>query len=227
METDHVAGLPESQGGSGDPSPVTAKGVYMGMKGAAKFAFGTESLNGKKVMVQGVGSVGTHLVEYLIKEGAVVSIADIHQDAIKAVSSRFKVNVVAPDDVFDTDMDIYAPCALGATVNDESLAKLKCSVIVGAANNQLSQEDVHGRKLLEKGIVYAPDFLVNAGGIINCYAEVAGYDSHWAMEEVEKIFNTTQEILRKSRDENIPSYLAANRMAEARIEAVRGISAGF
>ncbi len=227
METDHVAGLPESQGGSGDPSPVTAKGVYMGMKGAAKFAFGTESLNGKKVMVQGVGSVGTHLVEYLIKEGAVVSIADIHQDSIKAVSSRFKVNVVSPDDVFDTDMDIYAPCALGATVNDESLAKLKCSVIVGAANNQLSQEDVHGRKLLEKGIVYAPDFLVNAGGIINCYAEVAGYDSHWAMEEVEKIFNTTQEILRKSRDENIPSYLAANRMAEARIEAVRGISAGF
>ena len=227
METDHVAGLPIAQGGSGDPSPVTAQGVYMGMKGAAKFAYGSDSLAGKKVAVQGVGHVGAYLVEKLVKEGAKVTITDIHEDSIQALTSKFSLDVVKPENIYDVDMDIYAPCALGATVNDETIHKLKCSIIAGAANNQLAQEEVHGKILLEKGIVYAPDFLVNAGGIINCYAEVAGFDSDWSMDETEKIYLTTQEILKKSRDENIPTYLAANRMAEARIEAVRNLAAGF
>jgi leucine dehydrogenase len=227
METDHVAGLPIAQGGSGDPSPLTAQGVYMGMKGAAKFAYGSDSLAGKKVAVQGVGHVGAYLVEKLVKEGAKVTITDIHEDSIQALTSKFSLDVVKPENIYDVDMDIYAPCALGATVNDETIHKLKCSIIAGAANNQLAQEEVHGKILLEKGIVYAPDFLVNAGGIINCYAEVAGFDSDWSMDETEKIYLTTQEILKKSRDENIPTYLAANRMAEARIEAVRNLAAGF
>ena len=227
METDHVAGLPIAQGGSGDPSPVTAQGVYMGMKGAAKFAYGSDSLAGKKVAVQGVGHVGAYLVEKLVKEGAKVTITDIHEDSIQALTSKFSLDVVKPENIYDVDMDIYAPCALGATVNDVTIHKLKCSIIAGAANNQLAQEEVHGKILLEKGIVYAPDFLVNAGGIINCYAEVAGFDSDWSMDETEKIYLTTQEILKKSRDENIPTYLAANRMAEARIEAVRNLAAGF
>ena len=227
METDHVAGLPKAQGGSGDPSPVTAHGVYMGMKGAAKFAYGSESLNGKRVAVQGVGHVGTTLVEKLVKEGAKVVITDIHQDLIKNITDRFDVEVVALDDIYGVDMDIYAPCALGATVNDEMLAKLRCSVIAGAANNQLAVETKHGQELLDRGIVYAPDFLVNAGGIINCYAEVAGFDQDWAMVEVEKIYDTTQSILALSRDKGIPTYLAANQLAEERIAAVKELSAGY
>lgn len=227
METDHVAGLPESQGGSGNPSPVTAHGVYMGMKGAAKFAYGSDSLKGKKVAVQGVGSVGYNLVEKLVKEGAKVTITDIHEEGIKAITSQFDVNVASVDDIYDVDMDIYAPCALGATINDETIDRLKCSVIAGAANNQLETESKHGQILLDKGIVWAPDFLVNAGGIINCYAEVAGFEQGWAMHEVERIYQTTQDILVKSRNEGIPSYLAANRMAEDRIASVRDISAGY
>jgi len=227
METEHVAGLPESQGGSGDPSPVTAHGVYMGMKGAAKFAYGSDSLKGKRVAVQGVGHVGTFLVEKLVKEGAKVVITDIHEDLIKNITDRMSVEVVAPADIYDVDMDIYAPCALGATINDETLAKLKCSVIAGAANNQLAIEVAHGQALLDKGIVWAPDFLVNAGGIINCYAEVAGFEQDWAIEEVERIYTTTHAILTKSRTEGIPTYLAANQMAEERIESVRNISAGY
>ncbi len=227
METDHVAGLPVSQGGSGDPSPVTAHGVYMGMKGAAKFAYGSDSLEGKKVAVQGVGHVGAFLVEKLVKEGALVTITDIHEESIKSITSRFDVKVVSVDDIYDVDMDIYAPCALGATINDDTIDKLKCSVVAGAANNQLAEESRHGQILLEKGIVWAPDFLVNAGGIINCYAEVADYEQDWAMDEVERIYQTTHAILTKSRNEGIPSYLAANRMAEERIAAVRDISAGY
>ncbi|NND93547.1 MAG: Glu/Leu/Phe/Val dehydrogenase [Flavobacteriales bacterium] len=227
METDYVAGLSVAEGGSGDPSPVTAHGVYMGMKGAAKFAFGTESLEGKKIAVQGVGHVGTTLVEKLVKEGAKVTITDIHQDLIKNITDRLDVQVVSPEDIYAVDMDIYAPCALGSTVNDETLKALKCRVIAGAANNQLAEESKHGKVLLERDIVYAPDFLVNAGGIINCYAEVAGFERDWAMGEVEKIYDTTQAILKLSRDESIPSHLAATRMAEERVVSVRNISAGY
>ncbi|NNC82269.1 MAG: leucine dehydrogenase, partial [Flavobacteriales bacterium] len=219
-------GLPVTQGGNGDPSPVTAHGVYMGMKGAAKFAFGSDSLAGKRVAVQGVGHVGTTLVEKLYKEGANVVITDIHDDLIKNITDRMNVEVVAPDEIYGVDMDIYAPCALGATVNDETLQQLRCSVIAGAANNQLAVEEKHGQVLLDRGITYAPDFLVNAGGIINCYAEVAGFDKNWSMQEVEKIYDTTQAILKLSRDEGIPAYLAANRMAEERIASVRELSAG-
>jgi leucine dehydrogenase len=227
METEHVAGLPMSQGGSGDPSPVTAHGVYVGMKGAAKFAFGSESLEGKRIAVQGVGHVGATLVEKLVKEGAKVTITDIHEASIKDITSRMSVDVVSPEDIYKVDMDIYAPCALGATVNDETLAQLKCKVIAGAANNQLAIEEKHGQILLERGIVYAPDFLINAGGIINCYAEVAGFDHDWSFEEVEKIYGTTLNILEKSRTDNIPVYLAANQLAEERIDAVRHLAAGY
>ncbi|MEM9022325.1 MAG: Glu/Leu/Phe/Val dehydrogenase dimerization domain-containing protein, partial [Bacteroidota bacterium] len=171
METDHVAGLPESMGGGGDPSPVTAYGVYMGMKASAKEAFGTDSLEGRKVVVQGVGHVGTNLVELLVKEKAQVYISDIFEDKVQAVAHEYKVNVVPNDQVYDIDMDIYAPCALGATVNSATLQRLKCRVIAGAANNQLENEEVHGAALSEMGIIYAPDFLINAGGLINCYSE--------------------------------------------------------
>jgi leucine dehydrogenase len=227
MSTKHVSGLPENMGGGGDPSPVTAYGVYMGMKASAKEQFGSDSLSGKKVMVQGVGHVGEYLVKLLSDEGAVVMIADIHEDTLKRVSKTYNAEIVALDKVYDVDMDIYAPCALGATVNDDTLAKLKCSIIAGAANNQLAKEVEHGKKVMEQGIIYAPDFLINAGGIINCYSEVIGYNRDAAMLQTENIYATTLDIIKKSKVDNIPTYLAANQMAEARIEAMGKVKLSF
>lgn len=224
METKHVTGIPPALGGSGDPSPVTAFGVYMGMKASAKERWGTDSLSGKKVLVQGVGNVGSHLVDHLIKEEAKVFIADIYEDRISAVKKKHGlVEVVSGDGIYDLDIDIYAPCALGATVNNDTLSRLKCSVICGAANNQLADESVHGQIVMEKGILYAPDFVVNAGGLINVYSEVAGYGREYALSQAENIFNTTAAIFAMSKKENIPTYMAANRTAEARIAAIANL----
>ncbi|MFB0960919.1 MAG: Glu/Leu/Phe/Val dehydrogenase [Flavobacteriales bacterium] len=227
METDHVTGVPEYLGGSGDPSPVTAYGVYVGMKAAAKKAYGSDSLAGKKVMVQGVGSVGYYLVELLAKEGALISVSDIYEPSIKKVLTDFKASVVNVNDVYKADMDIYAPCALGATVNDVTLKELKCNIIAGAANNQLAVETIHGEALKSAGILYAPDYVINSGGIINCYWELQGYNKEAAISQTEKIFDTTTEIFNKSENENIPTYLAANKMAEERIIAIGKIKRSF
>ena len=217
METPFVSGLP---GKSGDPSPVTAYGVYMGMKASAKIQYGSDNLKGKKVAVQGIGHVGEYLVQHLTKEGAEVTITDINEEALKRVAREYGAKVVGVNDIYDVEMDIYAPCALGATVNDDTLSRLKCSVIAGAANNQLADEQKHGEIVREKGIVYAPDFLINAGGVINCYAEVKGYTSEWAIEKAQEIYDTTLNIISASKEQGIPSYKAANTMAEQRIEAM-------
>ena len=217
METNNVVGLP---GKSGDPSPVTAYGVYMGMKAAAKKQFGTDNLAGKKVAVQGVGHVGEYLVSYLAKENAIVYISDIHEASLQRVSKKYGAIVVGLDEIYEKDVDIYAPCALGATVNDFTLDHLKCSIIAGAANNQLADETVHGEIMKEKGIIYVPDFMLNAGGVINCYAEVKGLSSEWAMGKAEEIYKTTTNILERSQADNVPTYKIANQMAEERIEAI-------
>jgi leucine dehydrogenase len=220
METNHVAGLP---GKSGDPSPVTAFGVYVGMKAAAKLQSGSDSLAGKKVAVQGVGHVGEYLVKHLVKEGAKVTITDINEEALARISKEYGCAVVAPNAIYGVDMDIYAPCALGATVNDETLAKMNCSIICGAANNQLANEKIHGQAVIDKGIIYAPDFVVNAGGVINVYSEVAGLSSEWAMNKAEDIFNTTYNILKTSAEKQVPTYKIANEAAEQRIAAIANV----
>ncbi|MGB1041196.1 MAG: Glu/Leu/Phe/Val family dehydrogenase [Flavobacteriales bacterium] len=217
METNHVSGLP---GKSGDPSPVTAYGVYWGMKAAAMKAFGSDSLKGKRISVQGVGHVGEYLIEMLEKEEAEIFITDIHKPTLDRIAKEYKVTVVSPEDIYDLDVDIYSPCALGATVNDETLAKLKCKVIAGAANNQLLDEVKHGQQCKDMGIVYAPDYLINAGGVINCFFEVKGYNKERVMALTEDIYNTTLAIFDKAEKENIPTYLAANKMAEERIEKI-------
>jgi len=227
LETDHVAGLSEEVGGSGDPSPVTAYGVYMGMKAAAKVAFGTENLNGRKVAVQGVGHVGQYLIDHLMKEKAIVTVTDIHEDKLQEVAGKHDVKVVGPEDIYDVDMDIYSPCALGATVNDATLERLKCKVIAGAANNQLADENNHGRAVIEKGIYYAPDFLINAGGIINCSWELRGYDRKAALKQTEEIFDTTLSIFELAKKEDIPTYLAANRLAEERVRSIKRADLSF
>lgn len=217
METQHVVGLP---GKSGDPSPVTAYGVYMGMKAAAKIQFGSDSLTGKKIAVQGVGHVGEYLVKHLTEEGALVSITDIHEDTLSRVAQTYGAKIVAPKDIYDIDMDIYAPCALGATINDDTLSRLKCSVIAGAANNQLMDEQKHGVEVMKKGIIYAPDFTINAGGVINCFSEVQGLSAAWAHSKAEEIYTTIHSIVKRSQDTQIPTYQIANKMAEERIEAI-------
>jgi leucine dehydrogenase len=224
METNHVAGLP---GKSGDPSPVTAFGVYVGMKASAKLKFGSDSLAGKKVAVQGVGHVGEYLVKHLVKEGAKVTITDINEEALARISKEHGCAVVAPSAIYDVDMDIYAPCALGATVNDETLAKMNCTIICGAANNQLANEQIHGQAVIDKGIIYAPDFVVNAGGVINVYSEVAGLSSEWAMGKAEDIYNTTYNILKTSAEKGIPTYKIANQAAEQRIAAIANVKQYF
>lgn len=217
METQHVVGLP---GKSGDPSPVTAYGVYVGMKAAVKEHFGSDSLSGKKISVQGVGHVGEYLVSHLRKEGAKVYITDIHEPTLTRVAEAYGAQVVGLDEIYDLEVDVYAPCALGATINDETLNRLKCSVIAGAANNQLKQESVHGKSVMEKGIIYAPDFAINAGGVINCYSEVKGLDPKWAMNKAEDIYETISNIVKRSKIEGIPAYQIANKMAEERIDSI-------
>ncbi len=216
--TPHVTGISEAKGGSGNPSPITGYGVYMGMKAAAKFKFGSDKLEGKKVLVQGIGNVGETLVKHLTNEGAIVLITDISQDRLNQVSQTYGAKIYEGN-VYEADVDIYAPCALGATINDECLMKLKAKVIVGAANNQLQNEDKHGLLLQEKGIVYAPDFVVNAGGIINVYREIAKYDAQESIRRTENIYDTTLEILSMAELENITSHQAALQLAMKRLQA--------
>lgn len=225
METDYVSGLPENMGGSGNPSPVTAYGVYVSMKASAREVWGSDSLNGKKVLVQGIGHVGESLVEHLTKEGAKVYVNDISEEKLKAVANKYKAEAVSADKMFDLDIDVYAPCALGATVNDDTLGRLKCKIICGAANNQLADEQVHGELVGKQGILYAPDFVVNAGGIINVYYELEGYNRERAMAHAEKIYDTTFSLFQLAKKEGIATYKAANRLGEQRIEAIARINA--
>ncbi len=218
-ETKHVSGLPVEHGGSGDPSPVTAYGVYMGMKAAAKYKYGSDSLEGKSVGVEGVGHVGEYLVELLRKENAKVFISDINEEQLKKVSSLYSAEIVSVSGIYDLDMDIYAPCALGATVNTDTISRLKCSIIAGSSNNQLADENIHGKMVKDKGITYAPDFLINAGGLINVYSELNGYNREAAMESTRKIYDVTLEILKRSDVENILPLTAAKEIAEERIAA--------
>lgn len=221
METRYVTGLSEKMGGSGDPSPFTAFGVYMGMKACAKEAYGSDSLKGKKIGVQGVGHVGYYLCKHLVEEGAEVLVSDIYPDKIKHVTNDFKVTVVDGDALYDSNMDIYAPCALGATVNDDTLGRMNCDIIAGAANNQLEDEEKHGKLLLDKGIIYAPDFMINAGGLINVGLDYLGnYSRDRVFKKVEKIYNTVLDIIHKTREEKIPSQEAAIKLAMQRIEDI-------
>lgn len=219
QETKHVTGKPVSAGGTGDPSPFTAYGVFLGIKASVKELTGSDSLEGKTVAVQGVGHVGYYLVGHLTKAGAKVMVTDINQQNLDKAVKDFGATVVGTHQIYDLDVDIYSPCALGATVNTDTLSSLRCSIIAGAANNQLSDENLHGQMLLDKGIIYAPDFLINAGGVINCYREVHNLSEAEANTIIENIYTRTLQIFSKSKAEKIPAQEAAIRIAVERIEA--------
>ncbi len=217
--TPYVTGISESLGGAGNPSPITAYGVFMGMKAAAKYKFGSDVLEDKTVFVEGIGNVGEALVEHLSNEGAKVFISDISQERLEQVRDKYGAVIYEGSNLYREEMDIYAPCALGATINDSTINQINAKIIAGAANNQLADEQKHGLMLKERGIVYAPDFLINAGGIINVYAELENYGRQEIMRKTENIYNTTLEILQYAETNQITTHQAAFNVAQTRIDA--------
>ncbi|MBN6188459.1 branched-chain amino acid dehydrogenase [Aneurinibacillus sp. BA2021] len=220
METDYVTGVSPAFGSSGNPSPVTAYGVYRGMKAAAKAAFGTDDLSGKTIAVQGVGNVAYNLCRHLHEEGAQLIVTDINKDNVQRAVDEFGAKAVDPDEIYSQACDIFSPCALGAIINDTTIPQIKARVIAGAANNQL-REERHGDIIQEMGIVYAPDYIINAGGLINVADELQGYNRDRAMKKVETIYDNIQKVIEISKRDNIPTYRAADRMCEERIASMQ------
>ena len=216
LETDHVAGL---LGLSGDPSPVTAYGVYVGMKAAAKFRWGSDRLAGKTVAVQGAGKVAYYLMQHLHAEGSKLIVTDIDEEKVKRAVQEFGARPVPPNAIYDQEADIFSPNALGAVINDDTLPGLRVEIIAGGANNQLA-EDRHGDELERRGIVYAPDYVINGGGVINVYGELHRWPVERAKKKAGEIYDTLLRIFEMAKREKIPTYKAADRLAQQRIAAV-------
>src|SRR5476651_2036079 len=227
METQYVMGVPETIGGSGDPSPITALGVFMGIKACVKELYGNDNLTGKSIIVQGIGHVGENLVKLLRDENAKVYVSDINEERTGQVSKKYGAEAVSNNNIFDIDADIYSPCALGATVNTYTINKLNCAIIAGSANNQLEDEHVHGQMLLDKGVLFAPDYVINAGGIINCYSELMGFSKKRTMQLTENIYEATRNVLKLSVAENISTIEAANKIAEKRIADIKNVKSTY
>jgi leucine dehydrogenase len=222
-ETEHVTGL---LGKSGDPSPVTAYGVYRGIKACAHVRYGSDSLAGKTIVVQGCGHVGYSLCKFLFEEGAKLFVADIDAQRVKTVVQDFKAVALKEEDVYRQEADIFAPCALGAVINDKTLPQFKVGIIAGAANNQLA-EDRHGQQIEARGILYAPDYVINGGGLINVNAELHGWSLERARNKAGEIYDTILRVFDIAKEERIPSYQAADRLAEQRIAAVAAVRQNF
>lgn len=219
-ETKYVTGIPKSMGGSGDPSPVTAYGVYMGIKSAAQRAYGSDSLQGKRIAIQGAGNVASHLARYISKENATLYITDIYRNKAEKIAGECSAAYVDPDEIYELDVDIFSPCALGGVVNDDTLPVLRCDIIAGGANNILDDEIEHAVKLKERGIIFAPDYVINAGGIINISSELEGYNEELAMRKTARIYDTVTDILEYADTHNITTVEASNSLAEQRLTAV-------
>lgn len=219
-ETAHVSGVQDKLNSdgvarSGDPSPATAHGVFVGLKAAVKFQLGSDDLTGLKVAVQGVGNVGRNLVRELTAAGAKVWVCDLNQTHVKQMVDECGAIAVDNDEIFSLDVDVFAPCAMGAILNDKTLPVIKAKVIAGAANNQLA-EVKHGTELMKKGILYAPDYAINSGGVIDVYYERTGYDTEKAAKHVESVYDTLTEIFTRSRDSKTPTNEVADILARER-----------
>lgn len=224
METDHVTGIPPVMGGSGDPSPVTAYGTYLGMKASMNQLTGSDSLEGKNVIVQGVGNVGYYLCELLHKENANIFVYDIFPEKVERVVNEFGANPIEAEQVYTMEADVYAPCALGATLNEETIPNLKVSIVAGGANNQLKDEIADALRLKDRGILWAPDFVINAGGLINVYTELEGYNRDRAMGRAEKIYDTTTNIFKYAEEQNTTTSEASIVLANKRIQDIARLS---
>ncbi|HXL03482.1 MAG: Glu/Leu/Phe/Val dehydrogenase [Firmicutes bacterium] len=222
METGYVVGLPSGPGAGGDPSPVTAYGVIRGIIACLEEVFGDGSLSGRSVAVQGIGNVGYSIVKYLAKEGAKVYVADVFQERVDAVVEEFGVEPVSPDEIYDTECDVFCPCALGGVINGETVTRLRCKIVAGSANNQLRDES-HGDALEDLGILYAPDYIINAGGVINVAEELYGYDRERALRKAGYVYDRIKSVIEIAKREGISPHLAASRLAEERIGKIGGI----
>jgi len=220
METEHVTGLRNT---SGDPSPLTALGVYKGIKACVKELTGTSKLEGMTVAVQGLGHVGMILCKHLSDEGAKLFVYDLDSERIEEAVKLFGATAVSGDEIIGLDVDIFAPCALGAVINNETIPTLKCKIIAGCANNVLKDSEADGQKIHDMGILYAPDYVINAGGLINVYQEIIGYDYNAVLRQIDVIYDRIREIIRTSIETNKPTYLVADEMAEKRIEMMSKI----
>ncbi len=223
METKFVAGISKALGGSGDPSPVTAYGVYVGMKATAKKRWGYDSLRGKKVAIQGAGNVASYLVEHLYHEGAQIIITDKNEEKLRKIISTVKAHIVKPEEIYSVDAEIFAPCALGGTINKETIEQMKFDIVAGSANNQLADENEDCKALAEKGISYAPDYVINAGGLINVANELEGYRQDRALRQAEGIYDTLIRVFDLAENAQITSLEAANRLAEERLKMVASL----
>lgn len=218
-KTSHVLGIAGEKDSSGDPSPATAFGVYCGMKAAAKQAFGNESLKGMRIAIQGLGAVSQSLLEHLQSEGAVLFGTDVDSAAIEKARTKGPIEIVSPDSIYDVKCDIFSPSALGATINSKTLPRISAKVIAGAANNQLETE-ADGEAVFNRGMIYAPDYAINAGGLINIYYEGAvqgGYKKELAYAHIAKIKDTISTILERSKSEKVAANQIADRMVVERI----------
>ena len=218
QQTRHVAGIAE--GGSGDPSPATAWGVYHGIKAAVRHRLGRQDVDGLRIAVQGLGHVGEHLCRHLAEHGARLIVSDIDAQAVRRAQERFGAAALKPDDIYEAEADVFAPCAMGAILNDETIPRLKVSIVAGAANNQLAR-DHHGRALSARGILYAPDYVINAGGIINISHEGRRYDKSRAFNHIAGIDEKLAELFERAEAERVPTNVMADRLAEERVAGRR------
>jgi len=216
-ETNYVVGLAKEHGGSGDPSPVTAYGILHGMQACTKEVFKTRDLNGLTVAIQGAGHVGYHLAEQLKKEGADILITDIYKKNAKRVMDEFGAKYVEPNKIYAAKCDIFSPCALGGILNDKTIRALKCRIIAGSANNQLKSSR-HGDKIQERGILYAPDYVINSGGLINVADGMRGYNRARALRKTARIYNAVMRVINLAKQDGVPPHIAADRLAERRIQ---------
>ncbi len=218
--TKHVLGIETVEGSSGDPSPITAHGVFKGMVSTAEQCFGTTSLKGVKVAIQGAGHVGFFLSKLLCEAEANVMVSDINPTAVQRIESELGAEPVSSDRIANVECDIFSPCAMGGILNAQSVERLSCKAIVGAANNQLASPAA-GTRLHERGVIYAPDYVVNSGGIINIFYELVGYNPKLALEKTEKIYDTLKEIFARSKQTGIPPFSIADQLAEDRFSERR------
>ncbi|MBS4023173.1 MAG: Glu/Leu/Phe/Val dehydrogenase [Dethiobacter sp.] len=223
METPHIVTLPESCGGAGDIAPYTALGTFQGIKASVNELYGSDSLKGKSILVQGLGKVGGNLVRLLVEEGANVIISDIYEELVLKYQEEYKLDSVESEKVYGTACDVYAPCALGGVVNDDTINKFKCSIIAGAANNQL-QEEKHAEMLQNKGILYAPDYILNAGGTIfdtDRLGVLGVHNQDRAVKNVLKIYDTAKQVFKIAKEDKITTAQAADVYAERRIAELK------
>jgi leucine dehydrogenase len=218
-ETDYVVGIEKSHGGSGDPSPFTALGTFQGIKACLNKAFGNEEIVGKKIAIQGVGCVGSKLIKMLVDHGAEVFVSDIDKEKLEKIKHEFNVHVVPFEEIVTMECDIFSPCALGAIINDDTVEKMKCKIIAGAANNQLDRAE-HGEILRKRGVIYAPDYVINAGGLMNVSLELEGYSRERAERMTRGIYYNLNRIFKIADDQNVSTTAAADHLVDCRLESI-------